>query len=363
MAYTTIDDPSQYFQTDLHTGDGSGSTETFDGNSDLQPDFLWYKSRSVVGDHGWVDTLRSKPSSNSSFKILRSNSDSAEISVNSGSDFTAMNSDGYTYGSVHYLDLATNNSQNTVWGWKCNGGTTATNNDGSYTSTVQANTTAGFSIVKYGDATSFSASTPATVGHGLGKAPKWIVIKNLDGTRDWGVHHRSNGAGKIMYLNLQNAVADSTGFDNGTLPTSSVFTVNTLNVANGNNLEYIAYCFAEIQGYSKFGSYTGNGNADGAFVYTGFAPAWVMIKRTDSSSNGNWFIIDNKRSTSNVRLGHLRANQTNAENTSTNQSIDFLANGFKLRDSNTSLNNGTYIYMAFAEHPFVSSKGVPVTAR
>ena len=365
MAYTTIDDPSQYFQTDLHTGDGSGSTETFDGNSDLQPDFLWFKSRTVTGDHGWVDTLRSKPSSNNSFKILRSNSDSAEISVNSGSDFTAMNSDGYTYGSVHYLDLATNNSQNTVWGWKCNGGTTATNNDGSYTSTVQANTTAGFSIVKYGDATSFSASTPATVGHGLGSTPKWIVIKNLDGTRDWGVHHVSNGAGKIIYLNLTNAVANSTGFDNGTLPSSSVFTVNTLNVANGNNLEYIAYCWAPIQGFSKFGIYKGNGESSGAFAYTGFKPAWIMIKRSDSSTNGDWAIYDNKRSASgggNENNKFLRANGTNTEASASG--LDILSNGFKIRStsSRVNANDSTYIYMAFAEHPFVSSTGVPKTA-
>jgi len=369
MAYTTIDDPSQYFQTDLHTGDGSGSTETFDGNSDLQPDFLWYKSRSVAGDHGWVDTLRSKPSSNNSFKILRSNSDSAEISVNSGADFTAMNSDGYTYGNVHYLDLATNNSQNTVWGWKCNGGTTATNNDGSYTSTVQANTTAGFSIVKYGDATSFSASTPATVGHGLGKAPKWIVIKNLDGTRDWGVHHAgTTDAQKIIYLNLTNAEANSSGFMNSTAPTSSVFTVNTLNVANGNNLEYIAYCWAEIQGYSKFGKFEGNGNADGPFVYTGFKPAWTMIKAIDTDGY-NWVIQDRERF-GKINTGatdqNLAANSTSASPSSASFSgnqIDYLSNGFKLRSTAGNTNaSATYIYMAFAHHPFVSSKGVPVTA-
>ena len=367
MAYTTIDDPSQYFQTDIHTGDGSGSTETFDGNSDLQPDFLWFKSRSVTGDHGWVDTLRSKPSSNNSFKILRSNSDSAEISVNSGSDFTAMNSDGYTYGSVHYLDLATNNSQNTVWGWKCNGGTTATNNDGSYTSTVQANTTAGFSIVKYGDATSFTASTPATVGHGLGKAPKWVVIKNLDGTRDWGVHHAGlTDAQKIIYLNLTNAEANSSGFMNSTAPSSTVFTVNTLNVANGNNLEYIAYCWAEIQGYSKFGKYEGNGESNGTFAYTGFKPAWLMIKRSDSSTNGDWAIYDNKRSASgggNENNKFLRANGTDTEASASG--LDILSNGFKIRStsSRVNANNSIYIYMAFAEQPFVSSKGVPATAR
>ena len=356
MAYTTIDDPSVYFQTLLYTGNGSSSRAlTNDGNSDLQPDWLWVKNRSNAVTHGIWDSSRGAG------KRLTIATDTEEDQTNVAS----FNSDGFT---VNTGDIINTNSHTYVaWQWKANGGTTSSNNDGSYTSTVQANTTAGFSIVKYGDASSFSASTPATVGHGLGKTPKWIIIKNLDGTRSWGVHHVSNGAGKIIYLDLDNAVANSTGFDNGTLPTSSVFTVNTLNVANGNNLAYIAYCFAEIQGYSKFGSYEGNDATDGPFIYTGFKPAWLLYRNVDRTEN--WIIVDNKRNTFNRVAGaNLQANVADAEVNEQRWGFDFLSNGFKIRnnESGKNANNGngeTIIYMAFAEHPFVSSKGVPVTAR
>ena len=358
MAYTTIDDPSVYFQTALWTGNGSSQSITNDGNSDLQPDWIWTKRRDGDGqNHHAIDSTRGTS------KALVVNDTDAEATKSSG--ITAFNSDGFSVGSD--ANFNTNSNNFVAWQWKANGGTTSSNNDGSYTSTVQANTTAGFSIVKYGDASSFSASSPATVGHGLGKTPKWIIIKNLDGTLSWGVHHASNGAGKIIYLDLTNAVANSTGFDNGTLPTSSVFTVNTLSIANGNNLEYIAYCFAEIQGYSKFGSYKGNGSStvtEGPFIYTGFKPAWTMIKRADSANDG-WYIHDNKRSTFNTVDDILMANATDAEGAVGGKSIDFLSNGFKLRggDNETNDNGDVHIYMAFAEHPFVSSKGVPVTAR
>jgi len=317
---------------------------------------LWFKNRNSTQVHQLFDTTRGIA------KALRSNDTDAENTDDPNDRLTAINSDGFSLGD----DGNPNNGSNTYvcWQWKANGGTTSSNDDGSYTSTVQANTTAGFSIVKYGDASSFSASSPATVGHGLGAVPKWILIKNLDGTRSWGVHHVSNGAGKIIYLDLTNAVASSTGFDNGTLPTSSVFTVNTLNVANGNNLEYIAYCFAEIQGYSKFSSYLGNANADGPFVYTGFKPAFVIIKNTADSAD--WTMWDTTRFPNNAQNVQLYPNLSNAEDSpSTSTVLDMLSNGFKIRGTNNKINGSsdTMIYMAFAEHPFVSSKGVPVTAR
>jgi len=356
MAYTTIDDPSQYFQIALWTGSSGTDTITFDGNSDLQLDWLWSKSRSNGHSHALMDTSRI---TSGDYLPLFADTDDQEQTFYD-SELQSITSDGFTVGTQPH---AGGDGKTYVgWAWKANGGTTSSNNDGSYTSTVQANTTAGFSIVKYGDASSFSASTPATVGHGLGSAPKWILIKNLDGSRSWGVHHVSNGAGKIIYLDLTNAVANSTGFDNGTLPSSSVFTVNTLNVANGNNLEYIAYCWAEVQGYSKFGSYTGNGNDNGPFVYTGFKPAWVLYKRTNDA--GNWRILDNKRNTFNVIDNEIYADLDNSE--AQDNQMDFLSNGFKLRNGSSVGQNGngsTYIYMAFAEHPFVSSKGVPVTAK
>jgi hypothetical protein len=353
MAYTTIDDPSVYHQTDLFTGDGSGQSLTFDGNSDLQPDWIWGTQIDEDGGARFMfDSTRGAT------KRLKTNGDTEE---QTRSGVTTFDSDGYAMGA--HADSNGNNEPIVVWAWKANGGTTATNNDGSYTSTVQANTTAGFSIVKYGDASSFSSSSPATVGHGLGAVPKMIIIKNLDSARDWGVHHASNGAGKIIYLNLTNAVADSTGFDNGTLPTSSVFTVNSLNVANGNNLEYIAYCFAEVKGYSKISSYTGNGNADGPMVFCGFKPAWVLIKETGATRN--WTMADSKSQTAG-NGGVTNSFQPNTTATKdANERMDWLSDGFKIRTSSTTWNTsgGNFIYMAFAEHPFVSSKGVPTTAR
>ena len=351
MAYTTIDDPSVYFQTALWTGNNSSRSITNDGNSDMQPDWVWTKKRSATQNHCVTDSTRGVT------KIIFPDVDDAESATQL---LTSFDSDGF---SINNNALINENSATYVgWQWKAGGGSTSSNNDGSYTSTVQANTTAGFSIVKYGDATSFSASTPATVGHGLGAVPKMIIIKNLDGTRSWGIQHATNGAGKIIYLDLANAVADSSGFDNSTSPTSSVFTVNTLNVGNGNNLEYIAYCFAEIQGYSKIGGYTGNGNADGTFVYTGFRPAWIMGKR--SSGAHGWFLFDDVRDTFNPTNQLLEPSNSNAE-TNDSFDIDILSNGFKLRGSENTINGDgeSYIYMAFARHPFVSSEGVPVTAR
>jgi len=369
MAYTTIDDPTKYFDVTLWTG--TGGARTISGLNH-KPDLIWTKTRSVAYNHMLSDSTRG----------FNANS---EIGANSDAAEGGLSADVYGYKSGHTSDGWTmvdgtdsvdsqedgNTNQPGVtyvgWTWAANGGTTSSNNDGDYTSTVQANTTSGFSIVKYGDASSFSASSPATVGHGLGSTPKWILIKNLDGTRDWGVHHVSNGAGKIIYLNLTNAVANSTGFDNGTLPSSSVFTVNTLNVANGNNLEYIAYCWAPIQGFSKFGAYKGNGESSGAFAYTGFKPAWLMIKRQDSSTNGDWAIYDKERSNigngDNENNDFLRANGSNTEASASG--LDILSNGFKIRStsSRVNANDSLYIYMAFAEHPFVSSKGVPVTAK
>jgi hypothetical protein len=361
MAYTTIDDPSAYFHTQLYVGNkNSANAITNDANAgDFQPDWLWIKSRDTSGGSGVnfvIDSTRGNT------KDLHVSNDEAEHT--NSNMLASFDSDGFSIGTSASDNINKASDNYVAWQWKANGGTTSSNDDGDYTSTVQANTTAGFSIVKYGDASSFTASTPATVGHGLGAVPKMIIIKNLDSARDWGVHHVSNGAGKIIYLNLTNAVANSTGFDNGTLPTSSVFTVNSLNVANGNNLEYIAYCFAEKQGYSKFGSYTGNGNADGTFVYTGFKPAWIMTKRTDAN-NEAWNIQDNKRSPFNVQDKFIQTDN-DAEASAGGTGIwDSLSNGFKLRQNLSSTNNSgsNYIYMAFAESPFVSSEGVPTTAR
>ena len=252
------------------------------------------------------------------------------------------------------------NSQTYVaWQWKANGGTTASNSDGSITSTVQANTTAGFSIVTW-----TGTGSTATVGHGLGATPQVVILKSRDNAHDWFVAHNSMHSTpweKYLRLHETGAVNDDAIW-NDTAPTSTVFSVGSYDSTNGNTVKLVAYCFAEKQGYSKFGSYTGNGNTDGAFVYTGFKPAWILVKRTNGTQD--WVIFDNKlRPANGVGNGFLSPNKDDDEDSS--DQFDIVSNGFKLRmTSNLANGSGdTYIYMAFAEHPFVSSEGVPTTAR
>jgi len=200
----------------------------------------------------------------------------------------------------------------------------------------------------------------ATVGHGLSSAPKMIIVKDLSATKNWTVYHIGVGNDKDILLDVTNAENTSTAWNN-TTPTSSVFSIGTLGNVNTSSNNYIAYCFAEKKGYSKFGSYTGNGNADGTFVYTGFKPAWVMVK--DSTSTGQWFMRDNKRDTYNTAVNTVYANSSGAEESS--QPWDMLSNGFKMRNTDVDLNSSSesYIYMCFAENPFTTSTGIPTCAR
>ena len=232
-----------------------------------------------------------------------------------------------------------------------------TNFDGSILSVSQANTTAGFSIVKY-----TGTGSGNTIGHGLGTTPQWFIAKVRSTSNNWGVWHQDlGGANKYLKLNDTNATITATDVWNNTLPTSTVFSTGSAGTSNDSGEDYIAYCFNEVKGYSKFGSYTGNGNSDGTFIYTGFKPAWFLAKRTNSTSH--WTMLDGTRNSFNVAENYLHANETNAENTN-NQKADFLSNGIKLRSTSRHNDNGsTFIYMAFAEHPFVSSQGVAVTAR
>ena len=350
MAYTTIDDPSAYFQTTLYTGSG-GSTQSVvnGGNSDLQPDLVWVKNRTDARWHRLVDSSRGAS------KNLYSNETDAE---GTEASVTAFNSDGFSLGTDTGSDgWNEDGDAHVAWQWKANGGTTASNTDGSITSTVQANTTAGFSIVTY----TGNSTAGATVGHGLGVVPNWIIVKDRDAAKNWVNYHESIGNDRSITLNTSDAQSASTDHWNNNTPTSSVFYLGDYSHVNTTD-DYVAYCFAEIQGYSKFGSYNGNGNANGPFVYLGFKPAWLIIKRTDASSDG-WYIFDSTRSPTNLVDKAFRANVNNAES---GESIDLLSNGFKHRiGANNNFNNasGTYIYMAFAESPFVSSKGVPTTAR
>ena len=347
MAYTNIDDPSAYFQTKIYTGDGQNNRAiTYDGNSDMQPDFLWFKLRSTTGNHVLLDSSRG------SSKYLRSNNTAAEST--SDTLLKSFDSDGFTVGD----SASTNYNTYTLvsWGWKANGGTTVSNTDGDIDSTVQVNQDAGFSIVQYVP----TNTTARSIGHGLGVQPQVVIVRNRNRIENWRVFHRSAGTTGGLKLDDDTAYNSTTTLFTGD-STSTVFKVGTDFSVNG-NYPYVAYCFAEKQGYSKFGKYVGNGNADGAFVYTGFKPAFVLYKKTTVE---NWIILDNKRDPHNVAFTRLVPNKTNADTTSLTSLMDFTSNGFKLRTSHTSINsnNTDYIYMAFAENPFVTSTGIPTTAR
>ena len=363
MAYTTIDDPSVYFQTALYAGDGSSSNAiTNGGNSDLQPDWIWIKDRSATNGHGVQDTSRGIA------KVLFTNGTDSEDQY-TNTMVSSVQSDGFTVPNNSNSNTNTNNY--VAWQWKANGGTTTTNDAsatsvGTIDSVYQANTTAGFSIVTYDG----NGSSGASFAHGLGVVPDFIIIKNRSEAKDWAVYHGANTSAPqtdALFLNLTDATIDNTGYWNDTAPTSSIITVGDNTKVNSSGEQHVAYCFAEKQGYSKFGSYTGNGNADGPFVYTGFKPAWVMIKRT--SGTENWVLWDNKRDPFNNFYHVLLPNASSAEDTTNAGSGgryvgDFLSNGFKLRNTHdTSNSSSNYIYMAFAESPFVSSKGAPTTAR
>jgi len=353
MAYTTIDDPSAFFQTVIWSGDGSSTRSiTHSGNSNLQPDFTWHKIRNSASSHMLYDSTRGVG------KRLHSNQNVAEATETAEGTITSFDSDGFSVDTGSSNNFYTNQSGKTyvAWNWKCNGGTTASNSDGTITSTVQANTTAGFSIVTYAGSNSAS-----TVGHGLGAVPEVIFVKNRDASANWKSYHKPILETHTLSLNGTGAKSDQESF-NDTAPTSTVFSLlgNTDNV-NRSGEDFVAYCFTPIKGYSKMGSYTGNGSNDGTFVYTGFKPAWLLIKRTDAAED--WWLHDNKRNPINPIDKQLYANNTNSVATETSE--DFVSNGFKFRNFNVNWNasGGTFIYMAFAEHPFVSSKGVPVTAR
>ncbi|MDC3382365.1 hypothetical protein OAV94_01060 [Candidatus Pelagibacter sp.] len=355
MAYTNIDDPSAHFQAFIYTGNATNDRAiTLDGNSNLQPDFYWYKARNS-NYHYLTDSSRGNT------KYIYSNDSLAEA-TNSGNTYVkSFDTNGVTLGAGD-SGTNTNGVSFANWAWKANGGTTVSNTDGSITSTVQANTTAGFSIVLY-----TGTGSAATVGHGLGVVPSVMIIKNREYAASWVVYHKDIHADAEEYglrLNNNTAKASNSGFWNNTAPTSSVFTIGgNAGVNNGDNTDtLVAYCFAEKQGYSKFGSYVGNSSTDGSFIYTGFKPAWIMLK--PSSAADNWIIVDNKRDPSNAAEKRLFADTTGAEGTGYDV-CDMLSNGFKMRGSSTSWNGSgrTYIYMAFAENPFVTSTGIPTTAR
>ena len=343
MAYTTIDDPTIYFDTKLWTGTGSEQAISSLG---FQPDWVWIKRRDSSKNHRLTDSVRGAT------KEMYSDLSDAEDTQAQG--LKSFDSTGFTLGT----NAGYNASSGTYvgWNWKA-GGSASSNSNGSITSSVSANTTAGFSIVSY----TGNETSGATIGHGLGAVPTMIMAKRRNSGNNWGVYHQGIGNGNALYLDTNSTTVDSNAFWNDTTPTSTVFTLGDSATVNGSSDTYIAYCFADVKGYSKSGSYEGNANADGTFVYTGFLPAWVMVKNIDASEN--WIIFDNKRPGYNLTDALLKPNLSNAESTS-GVKFDLLSNGFKARVSDAEGNSSnTFIYMAFAQSPFVNSNGVPTNAR
>ena len=347
MAYTDIDNPGEYFNTKLYTGNGSaGHAITGVG---FQPDWIWIKDRGATNWHSVRDSVRGTS------KQLFTNETNAEETA---AYVTAFGSNGFTLGTNN-TDVNASNHTYASWNWKA--GTSFSNSAGAnganLASTGSVSTTAGFSIV------SFTGNRDATrtVFHGLGVVPKMIIFKNRASTNGWTIYNETIGNAKKLTLNNTSAAGNCTACFAGTTPTAAVFTVGDDGDTNGGGEAMIAYCFADVQGYSKVGSYVGNGNADGTYVYTGFKPAWIMFKQTNTTSN--WTIYDTTRDTFNVMEDKIHPNTNGAESDFTG--LDSLSNGFKFRTTEGTFNasGGSFIYMAFAKNPFVTSTGVPATAR
>jgi len=347
----TIADGSAHFQTTLYTGNGTaigsgGNAVTQIGNSTFQPDFVWMKSRSAVTDHALYDAVRGAT------KEVISNSTAIESTLTEG--LTTFGAAGFTVGSDAAVN--TNTAAYAAWQWLAGNGT-ASNSDGDITSTVSVNTTAGFSIVSY----TGNGSASQTVGHGLGVTPKTVIIKPRSSIDNWLVSNWETGVTAFTEkLKLNDTEAASSSSDQIIGGSSTTFTIGTDSNVNGSGTTYIAYCWNEVEGFSKFGSYTGNGSTDGPFVWCGFKPAFVLVKPTGST--GQWSLFDNKREGYNVDNDVLVPNTTAAETTT--DYLDLLSNGFKARttDADVNASNGTYIYMAFAENPLGGENVVPATA-
>lgn len=340
---STITNGGKYMAATLYTG--NGSTQSITNAGSFKPDLVWMKSRSTTWENVLEDSVRGAT------KVLSSNLTQAEYT--SATSLTAFNSNGFSLGADNNINQS---GQTYVgWQWQAGQGSTSSNTNGTITSTVSVNATAGFSVVTY-----TGTGANATVGHGLGVAPSMIIVKSRSqggtATYSWAVWHSALAGTEYLLLNGTAAKATAATVWNSTVPTSSVFSLGTDSIANGNTVTYVAYCWAGIAGFSKFGSYTGNGSADGPFVYCGFRPRFVLIK--SSSGLENWIIQDTSRDTYNQMNNVLIPNASNAETAyASSQGIDVLSNGFKLRVAGAPVNTsaGTYIYAAFAENPFANA--------
>ena len=346
MAYTTVDHPELYFQTVTYTGNEvDDRAVTLPGSEDMQPDFVWIKE--LLDDPAFVfDSTRGAA------KPLFPSRNAAETS--DAPTLKSFTTDGFTVGTS--AEVNDDGIVNVAWCWNTQGGAGSSNTDGTINSTTTSvGQTQGIAISTY-----TGTNSAATIGHGLGAVPKMVIGRRINGTAGWYVHHH-NLASANYHIIINTTAAQGTGTYqwNDTFPTSTVFSVGSGSDTNGSGDTYVAYCFAPKQGFSKFGTYEGNGNADGTFVHTGFRPAFIMTKSIDSTSN--WDMFDNKRDGYNVHNNTLPANLEGTE--ATTDMIDILSNGFKCRIATDPNVAETYVYMAFAEAPFVNSEGVPCNAR
>ena len=346
MAYSSITKPGLHFNPKAYTGNAGTQSITGIG---FRPDLTWIKRLNTTGGNMWTDVVRGVT------KTIISNETGAEQTFTNG--LTSFDSDGFSLGSEGGF-----NSSNTFtsFSWKAANAQGSSNTDGTINSTyTSANTTAGFSIVQY-----TGTGSNATVGHGLGVAPKTVVIKKTSGTGQWPFGHTGIGFTKFLELNLTGAAQTNSNRFNNTAPTSTVFSIGTEGDVNTNGQTYIAYCFAEKKGFSKFGVYKGNGNANGSFIFLGFKPAFIMVKSTTSTTE--WHVSDSSRRPANPNNSYISASSSAAENTG--NPTDFLSNGVKIRTSNAGWNQSgqTFIYWAFAEEPLVANvgaSGIPATAK
>ena len=354
MAYTTIDNPELYFQVKTYTGTGSSNAITLDGSENMQPDWVWIKKRNGTTHHNIFDSVRGTT------QTLYSNLNEGQSAESNA--LTAFSSDGFTVGS--YGEVNGSSDTFVAWCWKA--GTTSGINTTSSTIThigYSFNQTSGFSIVRYHGNETAGAKIP----HGLAQKPAMIILKNLNNTEQWCVyHHKNTSEPATDYLLLDNtsATADTNVVWNDTEPDTVNVTLGGNDIVNKNGEDLVGYIFAEKQGFSRFASYQGNSNANGSFIWCGFSPSFIMVKKTNETDSADWLILDNKRDTYNPRDSHLDANQADAESSATWVYCDFLSNGFKWRANDETHNESgsTYIFMAFAYSPFVNSNGIPNNA-
>ena len=349
MSYTNgLDKPTDYFNTVLYTG--TGATHNITGVG-FQPDWVWIKNRGITANHHLFDIARGAT------KYLLTNATNAEAT--DAQQLQSFDTDGFTVGTNGNVNGSGNNI--VAWNWLASN-TTASNTDGSITSTVSASTTSGFSIATY----TGNGTAGATFGHGLSSAPEMVIIKRRNSTGNWRVGniYASSNFSEVLNLNLTNAKGLANSIFNSTAPTSTLVTLGNEADVNGNGSTFVSYCFHSVKGYSSFGSYVGNGSTDGTFVYTGFKPAFVIVKLT-SSSGENWYMQDATRDPFNPSGRRIKGNGSDAESNNSAFNIDFLSSGMKMRNTNGGHNGSgsTYIYMAFAENPFTTSTGIPTTAR